>query len=66
MKKYISLILICVILFSLGSCNKDNTGTPEVPDYNLEVGHEKFEDIISVLRVKVNYMMTAIMWLSVC
>ena len=48
MKKYISLILICVILFSLGSCNKDNTDTPqvsEVPDYNLEVGHEKFEDL---------------------
>ena len=48
MKKYISLILICVILFSLGSCNKDNTDTPqvsEVPDYNLEVGHEKFEDM---------------------
>ena len=48
MKKYISLILICVILFSLGSCNKDNTDMPqvsEVPDYNLEVGHEKFEDL---------------------
>lgn len=40
--------MICVILFSLGSCNKDNTDTPqvaEVPDYNLEVGHEKFEDM---------------------
>ena len=58
MKKYISLILICVILFSLGSCNKDNTDTPqvaEVPDYNLEVGHEKFEDL-PVVNASCSYL----------
>ncbi len=48
MKKYISLILICVMLLGLGSCKSgkiDTPKAPQTPDYNLEVGHEKFEDL---------------------
>ena len=58
MKKYTAFIFICVMLLGLGSCNKDNTDTPqvsEVPDYNLEVGHEKFEDL-PVVNASCSYL----------
>lgn len=48
MKKYISVVLILTMFLGLGSCNNGNIDTPEVPatpNYNLEVVHEKFEDM---------------------
>lgn len=44
MKKYISLILITVLIFSLTGCSS-KTSVPETPAYNLDVIHEKFEDM---------------------
>lgn len=44
MKKYISLLLIIAILCSLSGCNS-KAPEPEKSPYDLEVTHEKFEDM---------------------
>ncbi|MBP3480005.1 MAG: hypothetical protein J6K66_00170, partial [Clostridia bacterium] len=45
MKKYISVILILAMLMGISSCSADTAKKPEIPEYNLEVTHEKFEDM---------------------
>ena len=45
MKKYISVILILAMLMGISSCSTETAKKPEIPEYNLEVTHEKFEDM---------------------